>query len=245
MARRRSRRDMATLHTHTVQPWFSLTRLHILFHSLALFSLFYYRTTHLLHQPTLPWFLMTLAEAILAELWLYNQAFRWRPVTRSVATEKLPGEEKLPAVDIFVCTLDPEKEPTVQVMDTVISAMAMDYPSGKLAVYLSDDGGCPVTLYGMREAVEFAKEWVPFCRKYGVKLRCPKVFFSPMGEDEELLRTEGFMAEKEQLKVCMHASSFYMVLWLMMNIRIWFQNCFQLFSLFNSFWIYFYMVCLD
>ncbi|XP_068482622.1 cellulose synthase-like protein G1 isoform X4 [Phaseolus vulgaris] len=191
---------MATLHTHTVQPWFSLTRLHILFHSLALFSLFYYRTTHLLHQPTLPWFLMTLAEAILAELWLYNQAFRWRPVTRSVATEKLPGEEKLPAVDIFVCTLDPEKEPTVQVMDTVISAMAMDYPSGTLAVYLSDDGGCPVTLYGMREAVEFAKEWVPFCRKYGVKLRCPKVFFSPMGEDEELLRTEGFMAEKEQLK---------------------------------------------
>lgn len=28
----------------------------------------------------------------------------------------------------------------------------------------------------------------------------------------------------------MHASSFYMLLWLLMNIRIWFQNCFTLFS---------------
>ncbi|CAJ1975740.1 unnamed protein product [Sphenostylis stenocarpa] len=191
---------MATLHTQTLHPWLPLTRLHILFHLLSLFALFYYRVNLLLHQPTLPWLLITLAEAIFAQLWLYNQAFRWRPVTRAVATENLPTEANLPGVDIFVCTLDPQKEPTVQVMDTVISAMAMDYPAEKLAVYLSDDGGCPVTLFGMREAVEFAKEWVPFCRKHGVKLRCPKVFFSPMGEDEHLLRSDGFRAEQERLK---------------------------------------------
>ncbi|TKY49944.1 Cellulose synthase protein G3 [Spatholobus suberectus] len=59
-------------------------------------------------------------------------------------------------------------------MDTLISAIAMDYPSDKLGVYLSDDGACPVTLYGIKEAYEFAKEWVPFCRKYGIGSRCPR-----------------------------------------------------------------------
>ncbi|WVZ04277.1 hypothetical protein V8G54_025083 [Vigna mungo] len=47
----------------------------------------------------------------------------------------------------------------------------MDYPSDKLAVYLSDDGGCLVTLYGMKEAGEFTKERFPFCRKYVPKLQ--------------------------------------------------------------------------
>ncbi|KAJ1400098.1 Nucleotide-diphospho-sugar transferase [Sesbania bispinosa] len=139
-------------------------------------------------------------EVVLAEIWLFQQAFRWRPVTRSVMTEKLPIDYNLPGLDIFVCTIDPEKEPTVDVMDTVISAIAMDYPSDKLAVYLSDDGGCPVTLFGMREACEFSKVWLPFCKKYGIKARCPKVFFSPMGENEQLIRTEEFQTELGEIK---------------------------------------------
>ncbi|KAJ1400096.1 Nucleotide-diphospho-sugar transferase [Sesbania bispinosa] len=190
-----------TLHTETVQSWLPLTRLHILCHLVVVLLLFYYRFTTLFYDtntPTLPWILMTIAEALLAVLWFFNQAFRWRPVSRSVMPEKLPAN--LPGLDIFVCTLDPEKEPTVDVMDTVISAIAMDYPSDKLAVYLSDDGGCPVTLYGMKEACEFAKVWLPFCKKYGIMSRCPKVFFSPMGENEQLLRIEEFRAEQEQIK---------------------------------------------
>ncbi|KAJ1375597.1 Cellulose synthase [Sesbania bispinosa] len=192
-----------TLHTETVQSWLPLTRLHILCHLVVVLLLFYYRFTTLFYDtntPTVPVILMTIAEALLALLWFFNQSFRWRPVSRSVIPEKLPIDDNLPGLDIFVCTLDPEKEPTVDVMDTVISAIAMDYPSNKLAVYLSDDGGCPVTLFGMREACEFSKVWLPFCKKYGIKSRCPKVFFSPMGEDEQLLRTEEFRAEQEQIK---------------------------------------------
>ncbi|QCD95367.1 cellulose synthase A [Vigna unguiculata] len=188
-------------HVETVQPCLFLSRLHIFIHLLAVVSLCYYRISHLFHQPpTAPWILITIAELLLSALWFFNQAFRWHPVSRTTITDKLPREENLPGLDIFVCTLDPEKEPTVQVMDTVVSAIAMDYPSDKLAVYLSDDGGCPVTLYAMREAGEFAKEWVPFCRKYGVKLRCPKVFFSPMGEDEDLLRLQGFKPHRDLIK---------------------------------------------
>ncbi|PNX76083.1 cellulose synthase-like protein g1-like, partial [Trifolium pratense] len=114
--------------------------------------------------------------------------------------EKLPVDDKLPGLDIFVCTIDPEKEPTFEVMNTVVSAVAMDYPSNKLSIYLSDDGGSPITLYGIKEASQFAKVWVPFCKKYGVKSRCPKVFFSPMGEDEHVLRTNEFEAERDQIK---------------------------------------------
>ncbi|XP_047177618.1 cellulose synthase-like protein G2 [Vigna umbellata] len=190
-----------TYHIETVQSWLLLTRLHILIHLVAVVSICYYRISHLLHQPpTAPWILITLAELLLSVIWFLNQSFRWHPVSRTVMTDKLPREDNFPGLDIFVCTLDPEKEPTVQVMDTVVSAVAMDYPSDKLAVYLSDDGGTPVTLYAMKEAGVFAKEWVPFCRKYGVKSRCPRAFFSPMGEDEDLLRHEGFKAHRDLIK---------------------------------------------
>ena len=144
---------------------------------------------------------MTLAEIIMSFMWLFKQSFRWRPVDRSVMTEKLPPDEKLPRLDIFVCTIDPEKEPTVDVMNTVISAIAMDYPSNKLSIYLSDDGGSPVTLFGIKEAFEFAKVWVPFCKRYDVKSRCPKFFFSAMGEDEQLHRPREFEEVRDQIKV--------------------------------------------
>ncbi|XP_061369124.1 cellulose synthase-like protein G1 [Gastrolobium bilobum] len=192
-----------TFHSETVQSWLLLSRIHIFFHLVVVLFLFYYRITNLFYdniKPTLPLILMTIAELILAVLWFFNQAYRWRPVSRSVMTEKLPSDGNLPGLDIFVCTLDPEKEPTVEVMNTVISAIAMDYPPNKLAVYLSDDGGCPVTLYSIKEASEFAKVWLPFCNKYGIKSRCPKVFFSPMGEDERLIRTDEFRTEQEQIK---------------------------------------------
>ncbi|OIW18817.1 hypothetical protein TanjilG_25260 [Lupinus angustifolius] len=133
-------------------------------------------------------------------LWFFNQAFRWRPVSRSAKVEDLPVDSNLPGLDIFVCTIDPEKEPTIDVMETIISAIAMDYPANKLAVYLSDDGGCPVTLYGIKEASEFAKVWVPFCNKYGIKSRTPRVFFSSMGKEEQFIRTHEFRAEQEEIK---------------------------------------------
>ncbi|KAL2335798.1 hypothetical protein Fmac_010244 [Flemingia macrophylla] len=182
-----------TYHVERVQSWLALSRAHIAIHLVAVLSLCYYRISHvlLLRPPRseAAWGLMSAAELILAMLWFFNQAFRWRPVSREVMPEKLEREEELPGLDILVCTVDPEKEPTVEVMETVVSAMAMDYPSDKLAVYLSDDGGCAVTLYGMKEAAEFAKEWLPFCREHGVKSTCPKVFFSSTttGEHQRLL----------------------------------------------------------
>ncbi|XP_058782757.1 cellulose synthase-like protein G1 [Vicia villosa] len=187
-----------TLHKETVQSWLFLSRTRMIFQFICVLSLFYYRIKNFI--TSYPWILMTLAETILSVMWFFNQAYRWRPVTRSVMTEKLPADENLPGLDIFVCTVDHEKEPTVEVMNTVVSAIAMDYPSDKLCVYLSDDGGSPVTYFGIKEASEFAKVWVPFCKKYSVKSRSPKVFFSPMGEDEHVLRSHEFEVERDQIK---------------------------------------------
>ncbi|CAK7327209.1 unnamed protein product [Dovyalis caffra] len=131
------------------------------------------------------WLLVFVSELLLSFIWLLGEAYRWHPVSRTVFPERLPEDDKLPAIDVFICTVDPGKEPTFEVMNTVLSAMALDYPAEKLNVYLSDDGGAAVTLHGMREAWRFAKSWLPFCKKYGIKTRCPKAYFSASKDDDD------------------------------------------------------------
>ncbi|KAL0388466.1 UNVERIFIED_CONTAM: Cellulose synthase-like protein G1 [Sesamum radiatum] len=86
-------------------------------------------------------------------------------------------------------------------MNTVISAMALDYPPDKLAVYLSDDGGSYVTLHAVREAWKFSKWWLPFCRKYELKTRCPGAYFSAEeSSDGRFSSCSEFMAEKKEIE---------------------------------------------
>jgi hypothetical protein len=69
-------------------------------------------------------------------------------------------------------------------MNTVVSAMALDYPGARLTVYLSDDAGSPLTLLAARKAYAFARAWVPFCRKYRVQCPCPDKYFA--GNEDQL-----------------------------------------------------------
>ena len=120
---------------------------------------------------------------------------------RSAIPENIPGGIELPGLDVFVCTVDPKKEPTIEVMNTVLSALALDYPPEKLSVYLSDDGGSYITLYAIKEACSFAKSWLPFCKKYGIKSRCPGAYFSSYSDDERLLWSDKFRIEEKKIKV--------------------------------------------
>ncbi|KAL8142777.1 hypothetical protein V2J09_015809 [Rumex salicifolius] len=159
---------------------------HTLIHTLCLCFLLHYRISVLLNDGvSIPCLLLFLAELLLSLFWLSQRAYRWRPIDRVVFIDRLGPEDeiRLPAVDVIVCTADPNKEPTVEVMNTVVSAMALDYPADKLHVYLSDDGGSHVTLAAMREAWAFATWWVPFCRRYGVECRCPMAYFQDEDED--------------------------------------------------------------
>ncbi|KAL6613732.1 hypothetical protein ACP70R_036002 [Stipagrostis hirtigluma subsp. patula] len=129
---------------------------------------------------------MLAADLTLLFLWALSQAAMWRPVSRAAFPDRLrrrEGRGALPGVDVMVVTADPEKEPTVAVMNTVVSAMALDYPGGRLSVYLSDDAGSPVTLLAARNAYAFARAWVPFCRKYAVQCPCPERYFFA-GDDQ-------------------------------------------------------------
>lgn len=185
----------------------TLNRLHTLLHSTALALLFYYRACFFFQDPQsrrsplLSWLLVFASEILLSFIWILGQAYRWLPVSRTVFPERLPEDDNLPSIDVFICTADPVKEPTVGVMNTVLSAMALDYPPQKLNVYLSDDGGSPLTLKGMKEAWKFAKWWLPFCRKYRVKCRCPKAFFSASDTDDDLAQSSVFRKEKQKIKV--------------------------------------------
>ncbi|KAI3469714.1 hypothetical protein Pfo_026377 [Paulownia fortunei] len=184
-----------------------INRLHIFLHGIALLALFYYRITTLSQiiktreTPLVPYLIVFISELVLSFLWLLHRPSKWRPVTRIAYPERLPEDEKLPPVDVFVCTADPNKEPSLGVMNTVISAMALDYPPDKIAVYLSDDGGAPVTLRAMQEAWKFAKWWIPFCRKYDVKTRCPDAYFStPESAGEKFIRSSEFEADKKKVE---------------------------------------------
>eukprot|EP00253_Pinus_taeda_P000831 PITA_00831 len=127
-----------------------------------------------------PWILIFLGELGFAYSWILEQAFKWWPVERRVFPKRLSQrfESSLPPVDIFICTADPIKEPPLTVINTVLSALALDYPVGKLSCYVSDDGGSPITFYALWEASHFAKVWLPFCDNYAIQDRCPEVFFS-------------------------------------------------------------------
>ncbi|GJT82921.1 cellulose synthase-like protein G3 [Tanacetum coccineum] len=100
------------------------------------------------------------------------------PIQRNTFPENLPKDEtKYPEIDVFICTADPYKEPPMVVVNTALSILAYDYPTNKLSVYLSDDGGSKLTLFAFTEAAKFAKHWLPYCKKNGILVRCPEAYF--------------------------------------------------------------------
>ncbi|KAK8507268.1 hypothetical protein V6N13_070055 [Hibiscus sabdariffa] len=186
-----------------------INRSHAILHFVAILFLVHYRLSPFFFQgpgtsttvpATLPWLLIFASELLLSLSWLMSRSFRWRPVNRTVFPERLPPDGELPAVDVFVCTADPNKEPTVEVMNTVISAVALDYPPEKLHVYVSDDAGSDATLRCTREAWNFATCWVPFCRRYGIVTGCPDVYFSSSDDEHGKFKGSEFKAEREKME---------------------------------------------
>ncbi|GKA23142.1 cellulose synthase-like protein E6 [Tanacetum coccineum] len=89
-------------------------------------------------------------------------------------------EKVLPGVDIFVCTADTLIEPPIMVINTVLSAMAYDYPPEKLHIYVSDDGGSELMFYALLQASRFSKYWLPFCKKYKIEPRSPAAYIATL-----------------------------------------------------------------
>ncbi|KAJ6838116.1 cellulose synthase-like protein E6 isoform X1 [Iris pallida] len=146
------------------------------------------------------WAGMLGAELWFGLYWLLTHSARWNQTYRSTFKESLLQRfgDRLPGVDIFVCTADPIIEPPTMVINTVLSVLAYDYPPEKLSVYLSDDGGSNLTFYALLEASRFARSWIPFCKKYKVEPRSPHAYFSQSSEPMEGTTTVEWMKIKEK-----------------------------------------------
>ncbi|KAK9926345.1 hypothetical protein M0R45_023582 [Rubus argutus] len=176
--------DDLPLHTHKHSLRIPFNRLFALIYWCAILALLYHHTHSLLHSTTLTSFFITLtlliSDSILAFLNIATQAFRMNPLYRKEYPENLKRvlrKSDLPALDVFICTADPYKEPPMNVVNTALSVMAYDYPTEKVSVYVSDDGGSALTLFAFMEAAKFARHWLPFCRENNILERCPEAFF--------------------------------------------------------------------
>ncbi|MBA0707265.1 hypothetical protein Golax_019319, partial [Gossypium laxum] len=116
--------------------------------------------------------------------------------------EKEGKPSELASVDIFVSTVDPMKEPPLITANTVLSILAVDYPVDKVACYVSDDGAAMLTFEALSETAEFARKWVPFCKKFNIEPRAPEWYFS---QKIDYLRNKvhpAFVRERRAMKVC-------------------------------------------
>ncbi|XVF81616.1 hypothetical protein PTKIN_Ptkin15bG0169500 [Pterospermum kingtungense] len=152
-----------------------------------------------------PWLLALLWESWFAFIWLLALTTRWNPVEHKTYPENLlPRLTELPPVDMFVTTADPVLEPPLVTVNTVLSLLAVDYPADKLACYVSDDGCSPLTFYSLVEASNFAKLWVPFCKKYKLQVRAPFQYFSAkyptLPPHDDGLLSSGFKLELKKMK---------------------------------------------
>ncbi|RZS07056.1 hypothetical protein BHM03_00037817 [Ensete ventricosum] len=115
--------------------------------------------------------------------------------------EKEGEESHLAAVDFFVSTVDPLKEPPLVTGNTVLSILSVDYPVEKVSCYVSDDGSSMLTFESLVETAEFARKWVPFCKKYSIEPRAPEFYFSQKIDYLKDKIQPSFVKERRAMKV--------------------------------------------
>lgn len=187
---------------HTLEPsrLTGFNRVFAAVYTCAILALIYHRSFKLIHSATLPSFSISLSmlisDLLLAFMWAATQPYRLRPIHRKEFPDNLGEivkESDFPALDVFICTADPYKEPPMGVANTALSVMAYDYPTEKISVYVSDDGGSQLTLFAFMEAAKFASHWLPFCRKNNVVERSPEAYFassSPWSSETEKIKVK-------------------------------------------------------
>ncbi|KAJ6353553.1 hypothetical protein OIU76_002549 [Salix suchowensis] len=146
---------------------------------------FHYRILHPVNDAYGLWLTSVICEIWFAVSWILDQFPKWCPIERetyldrlSLRYEKEGKPSELACVDVFVSTVDPMKEPPLITANTVLSILAVDYPVDKVACYVSDDGAAMLTFEALSETSEFARKWVPFCKKFNIEPRAPEWYFS-------------------------------------------------------------------
>ena len=108
---------------------------------------------------------------------------------------------QLAPIDVFVSTVDPMKEPPLITANTVLSILAVDYPVDKVSCYVSDDGSAMLTFESLSETSEFARKWVPFCKKFSIEPRAPEFYFAQKIDYLKDKIQPSFVKERRSMKV--------------------------------------------
>ncbi|KAK4352435.1 hypothetical protein RND71_027953 [Anisodus tanguticus] len=160
-------------------------RIIIMIRLVVLGFFFYYRVTHPVTDAYGLWLVSVICEIWFAVSWILDQFPKWLPIERetyldrlSLRYEKEGKPSQISAVDIFASTVDPLKELPLVSANTVLSILAVDYPVDKVSCYVSDDGAAMLTFEALSETAEFAKKWIPFCKKFNIEPRAPESYFS-------------------------------------------------------------------
>ncbi|KVH89445.1 Cellulose synthase [Cynara cardunculus var. scolymus] len=153
---------------------------------LIILGLFFnYRITNPVESSYGLWLTSVICEIWFAISWVLDQFPKWYPINRVTFTDELSARyeregqpSELAAVDFFVSTVDPLKEPPLITANTVLSILAVDYPVDKVSCYVSDDGAAMLSFESLVETAEFARKWVPFCKRFSIEPRAPEFYFS-------------------------------------------------------------------
>ncbi|CAA0834039.1 Cellulose synthase A catalytic subunit 6 [Striga hermonthica] len=146
---------------------------------------FHYRILNPVPDAYGLWLTSVICEIWFAVSWILDQFPKWYPIERetyldrlSLRYEKEGKPSELADIDVYVSTVDPMKEPPLITANTVLSILAVDYPVDKVSCYVSDDGAAMLTFEALSETSEFARKWVPFCKKFNIEPRAPEWYFS-------------------------------------------------------------------
>ena len=183
-------------------------RIVIIFRLVVLVFFFRFRITTPAMDAYPLWLVSIICEIWFALSWILDQFPKWFPINRETYLDRLSmrfereGEpNRLSHVDVFVSTVDPLKEPPIITANTVLSILAIDYPVDKVSCYVSDDGASMLLFDTLSETAEFARRWVPFCKKHNVEPRAPEFYFS---EKIDYLKDKvqpTFVKERRAMKV--------------------------------------------
>ncbi|CAK9874927.1 unnamed protein product [Sphagnum jensenii] len=146
---------------------------------------FHYRILNPVPNAFGLWLTSVICEIWFAISWIFDQFPKWFPINRETYLDRLSfryekeGEpSQLAHVDVFVSTVDPTKEPPLVTANVILSILGVDYPVEKMSCYLSDDGASMLTFDAIVEISEFARKWVPFCKKFDIEPRAPEMYFT-------------------------------------------------------------------
>ncbi|XP_058188724.1 cellulose synthase A catalytic subunit 2 [UDP-forming]-like isoform X5 [Rhododendron vialii] len=183
----------------------------IILHRFVILGLFFnYRVRHPVHDAYGLWLTSVICEIWFALSWVLDQLPKCFPIERetyldrlSLRYEKGGKPSELAPIDVLVTTVDPTKEPPLTTANTVLSILAVDYPVDKIACYVSDDGAAMLTFEALAETSEFARKWVPFCKKFNIEPRAPEWYFARKVDYLRDKVNPSFARERRAMKINM------------------------------------------